>query len=287
MSLSLAAMVLLSALLHPLWNALIKRDPRPEGAFIGLVTLLLVFSGGHALIAGYDLLAIRRIWPLVLMSWGGQMLYGNALIHTLRHGELSAYYPIVRSSPLFVVAAGVLFLGEDYSWPLLAGIALVLSGAFAIQYRPGVRLLDDPRTLGIAVVALCGTGIYSIVDALAMRQVEPPVMFFWVEVLSLPSYILIFRYGIGRKPEWAALFSWAGKPLRFIGIGLICYVSYILILLAYGQGADVAAVTSVRQASIPISVLLGGLWLKEKSMARRLGASLVLSAGIVVIVLAG
>jgi len=31
----------------------------------------------------------------------------------------------------------------------------------------------------------------------------------------------------------------------------------------------VAAVTSVRQASIPFSVLLGGLWLKEGLMGRR------------------
>ncbi|MCH7958387.1 MAG: hypothetical protein IIB63_12630 [Proteobacteria bacterium] len=48
-----------------------------------------------------------------------------------------------------------------------------------------------------------------------------------------------------------------------------------------------AAVTSVRQASIPISVLIGGLWFKEPDMTRRLFASLILAAGIVVIVVAG
>ena len=286
MPVSIAVMILLSALLHPLWNALLKRDKRPEGAFIGFVAFLLVLSGGHALIAGYDLLQIKRIWHLVFFSWGGQMLYGTALVHTLRHGDLSAYYPIVRSSPLFIVAAGVLFLDQAYTWPLLAGIALVLVGAFAIQYRRGVRLLDNPATLGIAVLAMCGTGIYSIVDARAMQVVEPPVFFFWVELLNLPSYILIFRLVFGRTPGGQGLFQWVKSPWRYMGIGVIGYTSYLLILLAYGTGADVAAVTSVRQASIPFSVLLGGLWLKEGYMGRRLWASVLFSAGIIVIVFA-
>ena len=57
----------------------------------------------------------------------------------------------------------------------------------------------------------------------------------------------------------------------------MCYVSYYLILWVYGHGGDVAAVTSVRQASIPFSVLIGGLWLKEPDMTRRLFASLILA----------
>jgi hypothetical protein len=66
----------------------------------------------------------------------------------------------------------------------------------------------------------------------------------------------------------------------------MCYASYWLILKAYALGGEVAAVMSVRQASIPLSVLIGGFYLREAAMARRLGASLLLGAGIVVIVLA-
>ena len=41
------------------------------------------------------------------------------------------------------------------------------------------------------------------------------------------------------------------------------YLSYYLILVSYQMGGNVAAVNSLRQVSIPLSVILGGLYLKE------------------------
>ena len=284
---ALAMLVLVSAGLHPLWNALIQRDPRPEGAFLGVMVLLALLGGAHSMVAGYDLLAARHVWPLIAVSWAGLTVYATCMVVTLRRGDLSAYYPIIRSSPLFIVAAGVLFLGERYGGPMLAGVALVLIGAFFLQYRRGARLLDDPGTLALAVLAMAGTGIYSIADSRAMQVLEPPVLVFRVQVLCVPSYVLVFRARGRSAPDWGALFLWTKRPLRTLGIGVMCYVSYYLILWVYGHGGDVAAVTSVRQASIPFSVLIGGLWLKEPDMTRRLLASLILAAGIVVIVVAG
>ena len=73
--------------------------------------------------------------------------------------------------------------------------------------------------------------------------------------------------------------------MPYLKIGVLCYFSYLLILLAYQDGGEVAAVNAVRQASIPFSVILGGMWLKEADMGQRILASLLLAAGIVVIVL--
>ncbi|NQV47795.1 MAG: EamA family transporter [Rhodospirillaceae bacterium] len=287
MELKIAAMVLLSAALHPLWNAMIKREKRIDGAFIGMVTLLMFTSFSHATIMGYDLLSVAQVWPLIALSVAGQLLYGISLIRTLGHGDLSVYYPIIRSSPLFIVIVGLLFLGESYTPQLLVGIACVLIGAFVLQYRRGSHIFHDPKTMFIALLAMSGTGIYSIADARAMQAIEPPVLFFWVEASSLPVYIFVYRFfGLPgtRLPD---LFSWTKKPLLFLGLAAICYSSYWLILTAYGMGGDVAAVTSVRQASIPISVILGGLMFREGSIVRRLIASLVLAGGIVGVVLAG
>ena len=69
--------------------------------------------------------------------------------------------------------------------------------------------------------------------------------------------------------------------------GIMAYGSYYLILMAYQIGAEVAAVTSVRQASIPISVMLGGFFLREGAILRRLIAASLLAAGILVIVVMG
>lgn len=279
-----AALVLTSAVLHPLWNAMIKRQGRIEGAFFGLFATFCAFGLIHSLIAGYDLFAIFTLWPLMALSWLGQMLYGVGLAAALRRGDLSAYYPIVRSSPLFIVLVGWAVLGETYAPALLVGIAMVLIGAFWLQRKPGKRLLDDPIALLYAVVAMAGTGFYSIADSRLMQVVEAPVLMFWIQVFTLPGYAIVFRY-LGGSTGYDHVWGWLRTPWMSLAIGVLCYASYYLILLAFQLGGDVAAVTSVRQASIPISVLLGGLWLKEQGLLTRLGASVLLAVGIVVIVL--
>ena len=61
MEISITFLVLLSAILHALWNAMIKRDTCPEGACVGNGTMLILLAGAHSLIAGHDLLTITKI----------------------------------------------------------------------------------------------------------------------------------------------------------------------------------------------------------------------------------
>ena len=285
MPLEIVGLVLLSALLHPLWNALLKQGGQPESGYLVLTFVITLLAGTHALIAGQDLGAIFTIWPLYLASTAGQLIYGFFLVLTLRRGDLSAYYPIIRSSPAFIVVFGFFLLGERYSPYLLAGIALVLTGGFLLQYRPGLRLLDDPKTLACAMLAMTGVAIYSLSDSRGVRHVHPSVMFFWVEGTCLIGYLFIFRLLGEHSVRWTALYLWLRRPLANTAAGVMAYASYWLILEAYALGGEVAAVTSVRQASIPISVLIGGVLLREGAVLRRLGASLLLACGILVIAL--
>ena len=285
MAIDIVGLVLLSALLHPLWNALLKKGGQPESGYLVLTFQIAFFAGAHALIAGHDLWSIFRVWPLYLASVVGQLIYGFFLVMTLRRGDLSAYYPIIRSSPALIVLFGFLVLGQRYSPLLIAGIALVLVGGFLLQHRPGLRLLSDPKTLACALLAMSGVAIYSLSDSEAVRRIPPSVVFFWVEVSCLVGYLVLFRLLGEHSVRWTALYQWLRFPVSNTAAGVMAYASYWLILEAYAQGGEVAAVTSVRQASIPISVLLGGMVLREGAMVRRLGASMLLAAGIVVIVL--
>lgn len=282
----IAGLVLLSALMHPFWNALLKKGGEPASGFLALTFMMVLLAGTHAVITGQDLSSIAEVWPLLLLSWGGQMLYGSGLVATLRRGDLSAYYPIIRSSPALIVLAGWFLLGERYAPLLLSGIGLVLIGGFLLQYRPGVNLLDDPLTLATATLSMCGTAVYSIADSQAVRTVSPSVMFFWVEGLCLPSYALLFGQFNRMKGARGSLLEPLRNPFPYLLAGALAYASYWLILKAYSLGGEVASVTSMRQASIPFSVLIGGFYLREAAIARRFGASLLLAAGIVVIVLA-
>ena len=149
-------------------------------------------------------------------------------------------------------------------------------------------VLAQPKTLIVAVSAMVAHGFITIVDARAVQVVEPMVQFFWVTLIAIfPTAVFFAR---NRTPDCSIVeylfMGWRHTPGSFFIAGFSGYVSYILMLTAFQLGGNVAAVSSVRQISIPISVLLGGLMLKEFNMLGRLTWSLILAAGIVVIILA-
>ena len=77
---------------------------------------------------------------------------------------------------------------------------------------------------------------------------------------------------------------WKQHQWRLLGAAALSYTSYVLILEAYGMGGEVAAVTSLRLWSIPLTVVMSSLLLKESGFCGRMAASGVIVAGIMVII---
>ena len=74
------------------------------------------------------------------------------------------------------------------------------------------------------------------------------------------------------------------KTITILLAGFTAYISYLLILYSFRMGANVAAVSSIRQISIPFSVLIGGFFLLEKQMNYRLFWSILLTLGVIIII---
>ncbi|MGQ0664126.1 MAG: EamA family transporter [Pseudomonadota bacterium] len=286
MDASVAGLVLASAFLHPLWNALIKRDPDPGIAYLTMILGFVVLALAHALAKGVDLMAAIEAWTLVAASAACQFAYGLLVVRTMKRGDLSVYYPIIRSSPLGIVAIGVVALGETYSPALLAGIALALVGAFVLQHRPGARLLADPLALGLALGAMLGAAAHAVIDARLTRSIDPIAVVFWTQALAAPGFAMLCGRNHGDRRFGLPFTTWAASPLRYAALGVLGYGGYYLVLLAYELGGNVAAISAVRQISIPISVLIGGVWLAEAGLGRRLPAALVLGLGVIVVLFA-
>jgi len=288
MDITIAGIVLVSAALHPFRDLMVKKNMFPESAYFACISLWVVFAAVHSVILGFDLWSAAAVWPLVLFSCLGVFLYYMGTMETIKRGDVSVYYPILRSSPLPVVVVGFLALGHRYSLTTLGGIALVLIGAFFLQYKRGTRLFRQPLVMLTALGALAGSGVYSLADAEAMRTVEPMVFLFWVNVLVVlcsAIYIMVMK-SPGRSHLTHLFGGWRQTPVMYVMAGLSSYASYYLILTAFQMGGNVAAVTSVRQVSIPLAVILGGLYLKEADTRSRLLWAVVLAAGVVVIILA-
>jgi len=281
-------LVLTSAALHPLREFFIKGDATPEGVTLAVNIWFFILAGGQVFATGQDPWAALEVWPMMLISGCGLWFYYWCVVATLRSGDLSIYYPITRSSPVFVVFVGYFFLGHSYSLVLLSGIALVIIGAFMLQYRPGTSLLSEPSNLALAFLAMCGHGVITIADAEAMKQVTPEVFMFAMYIMVIPGMAIVLSVG---RPAGCSVYQhlfvgWTATPIRFAVVGITAYVSYYLILMAFQLGANVAAVSAVRQVSIPFSVLMGCMIYKEARMTARLTWSILLALGVAVIVLA-
>jgi drug/metabolite transporter (DMT)-like permease len=286
MDITIATLVLASAALHPLRDLLVKGGLFRESAYIGITVVWIAISACHGLLTQADFAMPSSVWPMIAFSTLGLVLYYVGITISLRHGELSVYYPIIRSSPLMIVAINLILFGYPYEWASLAGIGLAVAGAFFIQFKPGAGLLSQPVIFLAALMAMIGHSILTLADAHGMQQADPAPFLFWVYSLLLITQLTWF--GLTKpieRPLLQHLFgTWRTNPNRVLFASILSYASYILILIAFQKGGEAAAVASIRQASIPISVLLGAFILHEGRLGHRLGWSLVLAAGIVILI---
>ena len=286
MSIPVLFLVIFSALLHPVRVFLIKGDNTPEGLTLSVVIIFGFMSFFQIILMGINPWEVFEIWPLIAISSVGLLLHFWCIVKSLRVGDFSVNYPIIRSSPIFVVVAGYIFLNHHYSMEILLGIAIVILSAFMIQYTPGEKYLSKPSSILLAVLAMCFHGIITLADAEAMKYVEPAAFLFIQYLFVTPAMAIIF---ILTRPSGKNIYEylflgWGKKPLRFFLAGFTAYISYLLILYSFRMGANVAAVSSIRQISIPFSVLIGGFFLLEKQMNYRLFWSILLTLGVIIII---
>ena len=179
-----------------------------------------------------------------------------------------------------------MLFGQLYSFWTLISVAVIIEAWLAIQKTAG-SLFDDGWALLLALLAMVASAAYSVADAIAMQQSAPPAAFlFWV--YSLVSILLFAACLIERSRGVLHVVHFLEGGPRNFGRILIAsvssYASYYLILMAFQFHADAAVVSAVRQASIPVSVILAALLLKEPRFMQRMGWASVLAAGIIIII---
>ena len=273
--------VLISAVMHPLRDLTLKGVADPLSCYFGVCLSWVLLSTGHVVLTGQNFTLPNQVWPLVGVSAVGLTIYYFGTLKALLHGNLSVYYPIVRSSPVAIVLISFLALGQKYSWVTLSGIGLVLIGGLMIQKTRG-SLLNDRCAFGLAVLAMLGSATYSISDALAMQQVGAASFLFWVYILVTVMLGTICAWEDCDISSLSSRFihGWGTASGRIIFAGISSYLSYLLILYAFSIGAEIASISAVRQASIPVSVTLAAILLHEPEFLYRIRWASLIALGI-------
>jgi len=276
-----------AAVAHAAWNIIAHGISRAGVPFLwwGAVGSTLVWVGVVPFTGG---LGTDDLWSFALGVVVSSVLhvgYMAVLQRGYREGNLSTVYATARGTgPFLSVIVAVLLLGERPSLIALIGVAAVIVGVVAIglvdRGRGGGARRIDP---GILFGLLTGVtiAIYTIWDAHAVRtwNLSPVAFMVGTTLLQIPFYSIAVRR------RWGAVWALGRTQWRRIVVfGILSPLSYILVLTAI-QIAPVALVAPLREVSVVLVSLFGVFVLRESKPWWRIGASLVVVAGIVLLAL--
>lgn len=275
MSTFVIVIVLSAAMLHAVWNAIVK-TAADRTIMLGLVALGHVIPGA-VMVALLPLPAPESL-PYVLASTVIHFGYFYMLGRAYAHGDLSVVYSIARGVvPALVALWAMLFAGEVLPLQAWGGIALIACGIQLSSWQ-ALRSGVGRAALGYAV----GTGIcisaYSLTDGLGVR-LSGNTLSYWAWGAFLHLFVTLF-IGLRKRNALGAL-----RPRTWaigIGGGFVSMTAYGLVLYAKNY-APLGAVSALRETSVIFAALIGFVFLKEGNWMRRLGAAVLMAGGVALI----
>ncbi|HEY1608198.1 MAG TPA: EamA family transporter, partial [Paraburkholderia sp.] len=115
--------VLLAALLHASWNAVVKSSP---DKFLDIVFVTATAAVLGAIIVPFLPLPAAGSWPYIAGSAVIHVLYFVLIGAAYRSGDMSHAYPLMRGAPPLIVAlASGPLIGERLSFGEWSGVLLI------------------------------------------------------------------------------------------------------------------------------------------------------------------
>ncbi len=225
-------------------------------------------------------------WILVLipLELVAMLLY----VAAIRDHPLSLTLPYLAFTPVFVIGAAWLLLGEQVSGRGAAGILLVVAGAWLLNSAharrhdwrswgaPFAAILDEPGSRMMLAVA----AIYAVTATLgkvAMHYLAPEFFgAFYVALLGLAVLLAIVL------PKPRILLKLATRPWAVLGVGALLSVMIYTHFLAIQQ-VEVAYMVAVKRVSLLFGILFGALLFRETGLTARLPAGVLMLTGVFLI----
>jgi drug/metabolite transporter (DMT)-like permease len=272
-SLELTLLILLAAMMHAVWNALVKasRDPLVELATLNL-------AGGAVSLP---------LLPVVGLpgSAAAPYLAGNVLCHTAYYtlllnsysaGGLSLVYPIARGvAPLLVALSSIPLLGETLGARAFSGVVLIAVSIASLAFAGGRRHFH-PRAVVLSLATGASIAAYTLVDGSGARQASSPLSYiaclFVLDAFVLLPALYLRRRGAALERMRA---HWKTGSLS----GILAVAAYGIAVWAMTR-APIALVAALRETSVVAAAILGAVLLGEPFGRHRVLASIGVALGI-------
>lgn len=273
------ALVLSAAVLHAVWNALVKASGDRAVVLAAVASAHAIMGLGLAIAA--PLPAVES-WPYILASALIHYAYYALLFISYRFGDLSHVYPISRGlAPVLVALGAYLLIGEVLPLTAWLGLGAVSLGIAMLAFQGGT-IRAEPKALGAAVATGLLIASYSVVDGIGIRLSGAPFAYIgWIFLLEFP----VVLYVVGRRVRARAAMERNTILLGLFG-GLLSVLAYGLVLYAKTI-APLGAVSAVRESSVIIAALIGVIVFGERPWRKRILSAMVVAAGVITLASSG
>jgi drug/metabolite transporter (DMT)-like permease len=277
MSLSVIAIILGSAVLHAVWNAIIK-----GGSDKLCETSLKTLGGALFMLCCIPFLPLPApaSWPYLAGTATIHLFYYLFMAYAYKHSDMSYVYTLMRgSSPLFTALFTVFIMGQSLSPGGWAGVAILSAGIL-------VMALDSLKrgnfNLAATIFALTNSLVimgYTVMDGTGVRVSGEPLSYVcWVSFLNffpVTTFVLVRR---GANGYWQYLKTrW-----RYGLTGGVCSaIAYGLAVWCMSR-APIPQVAALRETSVVFGMILAVIFLKEKLTPARVVSVLAVLAGAMV-----
>ena len=250
--------VIFAALLHAIWNGMVKNF---EDKVISVSAIVF----GHVPIAILVMLFLPlptlESVPYIILSAIIHQGYQYYLISAYKIGDLTRVYPIARGSgPIVATLISIIFLGLLISKMQILSIFLICFGIIILGVF-NKKSLKNNKTVIYSLATGFFIGLYSLSDGYGARISLSPLSFLgWSFILNA----MIFPFVL-KSMNYSNVFSRVMKEAKFIFWigGTISYIVYGLIVWCFTQ-APIPLVGALRETGIIFALLIGSLFLKEK-----------------------
>jgi phosphonate utilization associated putative membrane protein len=272
MTWSVLLIVLLGALLHASWNALVKSstDKTLDTALIHVLCSVLALP-----VCLYVGPPPPESWPFILSSLVVHVGYYFALAQAYKHGDLGLTYPLMRgTAPMLVAVSSIALIDETVSPLAWLGVVCICAGVLLLGFSKA--WWSHRKAIVFALVNAVLIAIYTVIDAKGARSSGHVIQY--ISMLFVldgwPFAALVFMQRKGQVWSYAR----ARWPLA-MGGACASIGSYAIALWAMTV-APVAMVAALRETSVFFAALIGAWFLKEVWTRQRIAGTFAILLGV-------
>ena len=274
--------ILGAALMHALWNILLKSasDKNLETAVANFATAILALP----LLVTYGL-PDPQAFPYIALSIALHLIYFYLVTSAYRFGDLNLTYPIMRgAAPLLTLLFGYVFFYEQVSDGVIAGIFLVSAGVILLGLRKTASSAHHLKALLFAITNALVIAFYTIVDGHGVRLSNNA--WSYVSLLMFLHGCAFFTLTLWQRHRQQVLSeSLIYLRSRFLHpiIGGTCIIGFYSIALWAMTQAPISLVAAVRESSVLFAFLFATFYLKETVYPQRIIGAIGVCLGLVLI----